>query len=152
LLAGALFAAILANTPYPAALFYGLINRIRADMDDPAARISKINCARAAAIKAYLLRKYRFHLINPFKGGTDHARSMSSPPILHTCSAGCSPWLEKVQQEAIPEAKATIKDRYFTSACASPASVFPILLRLSTAPYRHRRSTAMRVTGRFRTS
>ena len=39
--------------------------------------------------------------------------------------------LEKVQQEAVPNLNATIKDRYFTSACASPASVFPVLLRLS---------------------
>ena len=39
--------------------------------------------------------------------------------------------LEKVQQEAIGDVNASIKDRYFTSACASPASVFPILLRLS---------------------
>lgn len=39
--------------------------------------------------------------------------------------------LEKAQQEAIPNLNATIKDRYFTAACAAPASVFPILLRLS---------------------
>ena len=41
--------------------------------------------------------------------------------------------LEKVQQDAAAPTKlnATIKDRYFTSACASPASVFPVLLRLS---------------------
>ncbi len=39
--------------------------------------------------------------------------------------------LEKAQKEAIPEATATIKDRYFTSACATPASVFPTLLRLA---------------------
>ncbi len=39
--------------------------------------------------------------------------------------------LEKVQQEAIGDVNASIKDRYFTSACASPASVFPLLLRLS---------------------
>ena len=39
--------------------------------------------------------------------------------------------LEKIQQEAIGDVNASIKDRYFTSACASPASVFPILLRLS---------------------
>jgi CRISPR-associated protein Csd1 len=36
-----------------------------------------------------------------------------------------------VQQEAIGDVNASIKDRYFTSACASPASVFPVLLRLS---------------------
>jgi len=40
--------------------------------------------------------------------------------------------LEKAQKEAIGEnINATIKDRYFTSACASPASVFPTLLRLA---------------------
>ena len=39
--------------------------------------------------------------------------------------------LEKVQFEAVGDINASIKDRYFTAACASPASVFPILLRLS---------------------
>lgn len=39
--------------------------------------------------------------------------------------------LEKVQQDAIGDANASIKDRFFTSACATPASVFPVLLRLS---------------------
>lgn len=38
--------------------------------------------------------------------------------------------LEIAQKDAV-DVKATIKDRYFTSACASPASIFPILLRLS---------------------
>lgn len=40
--------------------------------------------------------------------------------------------LEKAQEDASGgKLNATIKDRYFTSACASPASTFPILLRLS---------------------
>lgn len=40
--------------------------------------------------------------------------------------------LEKAQQDAIGEnIGASIKDRYFTSACATPSTVFPILLRLS---------------------
>lgn len=39
--------------------------------------------------------------------------------------------LEKVQQDAIGDTNASIKDRFFTSACATPASVFPVLLRLS---------------------
>lgn len=40
--------------------------------------------------------------------------------------------LEKAQREALGQnINATIKDRYFTSACASPATVFPLLLRLS---------------------
>jgi CRISPR-associated protein Csd1 len=39
--------------------------------------------------------------------------------------------LEKVQREAIGDVNASIKDRYFTSACATPASVFPTLMRMS---------------------
>ncbi len=41
-------------------------------------------------------------------------------------------WLERAQQAAIGQnINATIKDRYFTSASVTPASVFPILLRLA---------------------
>lgn len=38
--------------------------------------------------------------------------------------------LEKAQIDAV-NPSATIKDRYFTSACANPASTFPVLLRLA---------------------
>lgn len=55
---------------------------------------------------------------------------MSNPFALPTCWAVYH-HVEKVQQEAIGDVNASIKDRYFTSACASPAAVFPILLRLS---------------------
>ena len=39
--------------------------------------------------------------------------------------------LEMIQRDANPGIKSTIKDKYFTSACATPATVFPILFRLS---------------------
>ena len=39
--------------------------------------------------------------------------------------------LEKVQQDANPGIKATIKDRYYASASATPRAVFPVLLRLA---------------------
>ena len=40
--------------------------------------------------------------------------------------------LEKAQIDALgKDINATIKDRYFTSACATPATTFPILLRLA---------------------
>lgn len=130
LLTGAVFRAILTNTPYPAALFNALINRIRAEMDDPDKRIYKINYVRAAAIKAYLIRKYRYQSQNPIQEALTMALNeyCTDPAYL---LGRLFAVLEKAQQDAIPEAKATIKDRYFTSACASPASVFAILLRLS---------------------
>ena len=40
--------------------------------------------------------------------------------------------LEKAQQDAAEtKLNATIKDRYFTSACAAPKTAFPVLLRLA---------------------
>ena len=41
--------------------------------------------------------------------------------------------LESVQSKANPGIKATIKDRYFNSACATPSSIYPILIKLSNA-------------------
>ena len=39
--------------------------------------------------------------------------------------------LEAVQQRANPGINTTIKDRYFNSASATPASVFPLLINLA---------------------
>ena len=41
--------------------------------------------------------------------------------------------LESIQQDANPGLNATIRDRYFNSACAAPASVFPVLIRLKNS-------------------
>ena len=130
LLAGSVFRAILTNAPYPAALYYAIINRVRADMDDSSEGIAKINYVRAAVIKAYLLRKYRHQPEHPFKEVLTMALNEQSTNPAYVLGRLFAV-LEKVQQEAIGNVNASIKDRYFTSACASPASVFPILLRLS---------------------
>ena len=39
--------------------------------------------------------------------------------------------LEKAQRDAVPSANTTIKDRYYSSASATPSIVFPQLLRLA---------------------
>ena len=44
--------------------------------------------------------------------------------------------LECIQKDASPEINATIKDRYFNSACSNPASVFPILMKLKNSHLR----------------
>ncbi|MCB0196824.1 MAG: type I-C CRISPR-associated protein Cas8c/Csd1 [Anaerolineae bacterium] len=130
LLAGAVFRAILTNAPYPAALYYAIINRIRADMDDKEKKITKINYIRAAVIKAFLTRKYRYQPTNPFKEVLTMALNEQSTNPAYLLGRLFAV-LEKVQAEAIGNVNASIKDRYFTSACAAPRSVFPILLRLS---------------------
>ncbi len=136
LMAGSVMRAILTGAPYPTALYYAIINRIRADVDEAQRGIRKINYVRAAVIKAFLIRKYRnqpknpiYEILNHHQGGINMLNEQSTIPayLLGRLFAV----LEKLQQEAIGDVNASIKDRYFTSACASPASVFPVLLRLS---------------------
>jgi len=132
LMSGALLRSILNNSPYPAVLFNAIMIRIRGDMDDDEKKISKINYIRAAIIKAYLTRKYRMQsqsLIQEVLIMTLNENSTNQAYLLGRLFAV----LEKAQQDAAGQSKlnATIKDRYFTSACAAPATVFPVLLRLS---------------------
>jgi CRISPR-associated protein Csd1 len=128
LLAGSILRSILTGAPYPSALLYAIINRIRADMDDDQKHIRKINYVRAAIIKAFLIRKY--HNQDQYKEVL--VMSLNEQATIPAYLLGrLFAVLEKVQQEALGEMNASIKDRYFTSACASPAHVFPVLLRLS---------------------
>lgn len=130
LMTGSMFRAILDNTPYPAALYNAIINRIRTDQDDPKKFIKKINYERAAIIKAYLLRKYRNQPQHPIQEVL--VMSLNEQSTIPAYVLGrMFAVLEKVQKEAIGDMNASIKDRYFTSACASPKTVFPTLLRLS---------------------
>lgn len=128
LLAGSVFRAILENAPYPAALFNSIINRVRADQDEKYTK--KINYARGAILKAYLLRKYRRQPQHPIQEVL--VMSLNEQSTIPAYLLGrLFAVLEKVQQEAIGDMNASIKDRYFTSACAAPRTVFPTLLRLS---------------------
>lgn len=130
LLTGAVFNSMLTNSPYPAALYNAIMIRVRADMDDEENKIQKINRLRAAVIKAYLKRKYRRQSQNPFQEVL--VMSLNEQSTVPAYLLGrLFAVLEKVQKEAIPDLDASIKDRYFTSACASPKTVFPLLLRLS---------------------
>jgi len=124
LLGGALFRSILDNSPYPAALYFAMLNRIRADHD--------INYVRAAIIKAYLIRRYRNQSNQRVKEILNMALNEESTNQAYLLGRLFAV-LEKAQRDAALPAKlnATIKDRYFTSACATPASTFPVLLRLS---------------------
>jgi len=129
LLTGAVFRSILMNLPYPAALYNAIMIRVRADQDDNKNRVNKINHLRAAIIKAYLIRKY----INQNKYKEELQMTLNKDSTNQAYVLGrLFAVLERAQQDAAgKELNATIKDRYFTSACASPATAFPILLRLA---------------------
>ena len=135
LLGGALMRAILMGTPYPEGLYAAILNRIRHDSneanDEGRMWNVKINYVRVAYIKAHLLRKYGRYDQNKYKEALQMSlnESYTNPAyILGRLFAV----LEKAQKDALGQnINATIKDRYFSSACATPATVFPILLRLS---------------------
>ena len=130
LLGGAFMRSILTGAPYPEGLYAAFINRIRHDTDEEK-RSVKINYIRAATIKAHLIRKYRRQGDNPYQEALQMSLNESYTHPAYVLGRLFAV-LEKAQTEAIGQSiNATIKDRYFTSACAAPASVFPTLLRLA---------------------
>lgn len=132
LLGGAVMKAILDGTLYPEALLSAVIGRIRAEQN--------INYMRAAIIKAVLVRKKRI-----LNRGTEVSMVLDRENKNIAYLLGrLFAVLEKAQQDAIPGANTTIKDRFYGSASATPRVVFPQLLRLaqhhiSKAEYGRRR-------------
>lgn len=119
-MAGDLLRAILQGTPYPATLFEQTQIRIRAEQ--------RITRGRAAIIKACLLRQPNF----PNKEVLTvqlNEETRYAPYLLGRLFSV----LEALQQSANPGINTTIRDRYFSSACATPAVVFPTLIRLAQA-------------------
>lgn len=118
LLAGAVLRAICMGQSYPALLYQSVIVRIRAERQVP--------YAKAAIIKAYLLRSSHYKEYKEELKVSLSEESKNKAYILGRLFAV----LEKAQLDANPGINTTIKDRYFTSACATPANAFPVILRL----------------------
>ncbi len=121
LLGGAVLRSVLTGVPYPSMLFSAMLRRIRADRE--------VRYLRTAAIKAYLNRNIRFGN-NPLQQEISMSLDPDRPePSYHMGRFFAE--LEKTQEDALPGINATIKDRYFGAASATPSSVFPRLIRLS---------------------
>ena len=124
-LVGEMLRAVLTGSLYPSALYTQTEIRLRAEKD--------INRGKAAMIKAYLLRnvveqqKDQTHIYKEVLDVELNEQSTYLPYRLGRLFAV----LEAVQQKANPNINTTIKDRYFNSGCATPALVFPTLLRLA---------------------
>jgi len=118
-LAGDCMRAILNGSAYPETLFQAAIRRIRAERE--------VSHERAAIIKACLNRKSRFQ-VHSEKEMTVSLDKDNTNPGYRIGRLFAS--LEKIQEEASPGINATIRDRYYSSASGTPASVFPILLRM----------------------
>lgn len=118
-LAGDLLLAILNGTPYPATLLDGVVLRIRAERE--------ITRGRAAILKAWYLRNSKDEQLKEVMTVELNEQSNYLPYLLGRLFAV----LEDVQQRANPGINTTIKDRYFNSASATPATVFPLLINLA---------------------
>lgn len=112
LLSGQFLKAILKNQPYPRTLLTTALGRVRAD--------KVVNYLRAAVIKACLVRneKQEIHMILD-KENTDIGYRLGRLFAI----------VERIQEEAVPGANATVRDRFFSSASATPGRAFPIILR-----------------------
>jgi CRISPR-associated protein Csd1 len=117
-LGGEIMRAILEGLPYPAPMLNLAVQRCRAEQ--------KPTYARAAAIKAYLNR------LNRRNNSQERYLTMLDPDNLNTAYrlGRLFAVLEKIQEEASPGLNATIRDRYYGAASSSPATVFPMLLKL----------------------
>ena len=129
-MAGSVYRAVISGGQYPASLFLGVMGRIRAEQDDKDSHIRKITKGRAAMIKAYLIRS-----------GYDKKEEITvslnedSRNVAYTLGREFAV-LEAIQEEANPGINATIKDKYFNSACATPAAIFPVLFKLKNSHIR----------------
>lgn len=118
-MAGDTLRAILTNMPYPATLLNGVTLRIRADRE--------MNRTRAAILKAYYLKKR-----NPFVPEEVLTVSLNQDSNHEAYVLGrLFSVLEAIQSDANPGINATIRDKYFSSASATPGVVFPTLVNLA---------------------
>lgn len=116
------FRAILSGGRYPERLYSDTLIRIRAEQDE-----GKLNWRRMAIIKTYLM-----HNCN-WKEGDDYmGLNEESNDIAYVLGRLFSV-LESIQLDANPGIQATIRDRYFNSACGTPAVVFPTLVKLKNS-------------------
>lgn len=124
-MAASVFESVLSGKKYPESLYSNVMIRIRAEQ-------GRITRGRAAIIKACLIRNRgkQWTKEGSFVGLNEQCQDVAY--VLGREFAV----LEAIQEDANPGINSTIKDRYFNSACAAPASVFPILLKLKNSHIR----------------
>ncbi len=112
LLTGQLIRSILHGHPYPQSLLVAVLGRIRADKE--------VNYLRVAMIKAFLVRNRKQEV----KMTLDTSNTDIGYRLGRLFAV-----VERVQEEAVPGANVTVRDRFFSSATATPGRTFPIVLK-----------------------
>lgn len=128
------FRAMLGGGLLPYSVFSAVVNRARTDGQmSPYGEQGRSAWSRASVIKAYLVRYARIHQQNEFKEALTPMLNEEAQSVAYRLGRLFAV-LERAQTDAAGgpgRLNATIKDRYFGSASATPAAVFPILLRLA---------------------
>ena len=123
LLSGSLVRSVLMGQPYPRLLLDQVEIRIRAELE--------ITRGKAAIIKACLLKQPNNEYFNERSKEALcvelNQNTIYQPYLLGRLFAV----LEGLQETANPGINTTIRDRYFNSACATPAVVYPQLIKLA---------------------
>ena len=118
-MAGDVLRCVLTDSRYPATLLNGVALRIRAE--------HRVTRGRAAILKAYYLKNAHSDVPKEVLSVSLNPNSTNVPYNLGRLFS----ILEAVQSSASPGINTTIKDKYFNSASATPAIVFPVLINLA---------------------
>ena len=124
LLAGALVRSILEGTRYPETLLAVVLERIRAEQaekDKKGKPVPNVSYARAALIKALLIRNHNREVSMSLDKSND------DPGY---CCGRLFGVLELIQEKAQPGINSTIRDRFYGGASSTPRTVFPNLMGL----------------------
>lgn len=112
ILEGPLLRSIVTGSLYPGGLYAAVLRRIHADRN--------VNYARVSAIKGYLTRNL----------GMEISMSLDTMNPSPACRLGrLFAAMEKTQGDALGTLNASIRDRFYSSASATPGTVIPRLLR-----------------------
>lgn len=121
MLAQQVYESAVRGTRFPPSLLDAALRRLRAG--EPFSR------ARIAVIKAVLNGRFRADSTKPWKEITMALDPDNNEPGYRLGRLFAV--LERLQADAINSPNATIVDRYFGAACATPAVVFPRLMKLA---------------------
>lgn len=131
LLAGDLARAIFTGQRYPQSLLAQLLMRMRSD--------GQVSNLRVALCKAVINRADRLHQLSDQSTTTPSEHHKEIPMSLDVTETNAAyrlgrlfAVLESIQRKALGDGiNATIRDRYWGAASATPASIFPMLIRNS---------------------
>ncbi|NDV19074.1 type I-C CRISPR-associated protein Cas8c/Csd1 [Pseudodesulfovibrio sp. JC047] len=112
LLSGQFVRAITLGQPYPQTILTAALGRIRIDKE--------MNYLRAALIKAFLVRNRNQEI---------HMTLDTTNTDIGYRFGRLFAIVERIQELAIKNANATVRDRFFASAMATPGRTFPVILK-----------------------